>query len=349
MKCDGCGLHKWITTAISLSLVIRPAQLQGTKLKKHEEMRRATLIRNWYVDLGVAPDATAQVIKKAYRQLARKHHPDKNRDNPQAAVLFDCIKVAYEKLSTEKDRAALDAQLRTAAEREARDVTRGAQRREMVERLRRREKAAGAARSDAAAHPLGRAFRPAATASDEESAALKRVRAETSRFVEEFSLAAAAGGRRKRARAADAAAATPRLRSSPVVRVSANPAGRALPSSAELRAALARFGSIEHVHDLRPGATAAIVFFVLSDGAAAAARACERKQLDGLRVVLVDAPADVALPPASRAASDALEARLRRWHPRKRSTEERAVSAEGAVLGALAAAAAAKTLATPSR
>ena len=59
-------------------------------------MRRATLIRNWYVDLGVAPDATAQVIKKAYRQLARKHHPDKNRDNPQAAVLFDCIKVAYE-------------------------------------------------------------------------------------------------------------------------------------------------------------------------------------------------------------------------------------------------------------
>lgn len=303
---------------------------------------------NHYVTLGVSPSATTQQIKKAYRNLARKHHPDKNIGNESAAALFNAVKVAFEQLSTETVREALDTQLRKAAERSAREGKRGEQRREMIERLQKREAAA-------AARPHADAFRPAATTS-KEGDAVKRVRAETSRFVEEVSLAAAAGNRRKRARAApggsggggSAPRATASARSSAVLRVSANPPGRALPTAAALRAALAPFGAIEHVHDLRPAAAAAVVFFVLPDGAAAAARACDRKQISGLRLAPIDAPPDVTLPAAALAASDAVEARLEAaWKPRTRSAQVRASAKRGgvppgeaAVLAALAKAAA---------
>jgi DnaJ-class molecular chaperone with C-terminal Zn finger domain len=41
-----------------------------------------------YDALSVKPDATQDEIKKAYRKAALKHHPDKNKDNPQAADKF---------------------------------------------------------------------------------------------------------------------------------------------------------------------------------------------------------------------------------------------------------------------
>ena len=49
-----------------------------------------------YNVLGVDPDSEEGLIKKAYRKLSRKWHPDKNRKNPEAAGMFEKIREAYE-------------------------------------------------------------------------------------------------------------------------------------------------------------------------------------------------------------------------------------------------------------
>ena len=44
--------------------------------------------KNLYHVLGVSKDATEAEIKSAYRKLARKYHPDVNKDNKEAADKF---------------------------------------------------------------------------------------------------------------------------------------------------------------------------------------------------------------------------------------------------------------------
>jgi len=53
----------------------------------------------YYDLLGVPITATADEVKKAYRRLAIKHHPDKNPDDPDAAQRFNEIAIAYQTLS----------------------------------------------------------------------------------------------------------------------------------------------------------------------------------------------------------------------------------------------------------
>jgi len=53
----------------------------------------------YYDVLGVPVDATTDDIKKAYRKLAIKFHPDKNRDDPRAEERFKEIAIAYQTLS----------------------------------------------------------------------------------------------------------------------------------------------------------------------------------------------------------------------------------------------------------
>ena len=64
--------------------------------------------RDYYEVLGVARDATEADVKKAYRRLAMKHHPDRNPGNPEAEGKFKEAKEAYEVLSDKDKRAAYD-------------------------------------------------------------------------------------------------------------------------------------------------------------------------------------------------------------------------------------------------
>ena len=55
--------------------------------------------RDYYEVLGVNRDASADEIKKAFRRVAMKHHPDRNPDNKQAEEKFKEAQEAYEILS----------------------------------------------------------------------------------------------------------------------------------------------------------------------------------------------------------------------------------------------------------
>ena len=70
----------------SLKKEIRNAELELKKSKR----------KDYYKILGVDKDANETDIKKAYRRMAIKYHPDKNPDNPEAAekfkgTLFPCL------------------------------------------------------------------------------------------------------------------------------------------------------------------------------------------------------------------------------------------------------------------
>ena len=64
--------------------------------------------RDYYTVLGVNRDASEEDIKKAYRKLAMKHHPDRNPEDRTSEEKFKEAKAAYEILSDAKKRAAYD-------------------------------------------------------------------------------------------------------------------------------------------------------------------------------------------------------------------------------------------------
>ena len=71
--------------------------------------------QDYYAVLGVPASATQDEIKKAYRRLAAKHHPDKNASDPKAAETFKGISEAYQTLGDAEKRKQYDEMRRLGA------------------------------------------------------------------------------------------------------------------------------------------------------------------------------------------------------------------------------------------
>jgi molecular chaperone DnaJ len=64
--------------------------------------------QDYYEILGVSKTAEEREIKKAYKRLAMKYHPDRNQGDKEAEAKFKEIKEAYEILTDAQKRAAYD-------------------------------------------------------------------------------------------------------------------------------------------------------------------------------------------------------------------------------------------------
>jgi molecular chaperone DnaJ len=72
-----------------------------------------------YTLLGLGRDASLDEIKKAYRHLAMRHHPDRTQNNPQDTEIFKAVAVAFATLSNPERRAEYDRLLAAAERRNA--------------------------------------------------------------------------------------------------------------------------------------------------------------------------------------------------------------------------------------
>jgi len=66
-----------------------------------------------YDILKITPDAPIEVIRAAYRVLSRKHHPDRNPEDPEAARSMALLNAAYAVLSDPRKRREYDERMRS--------------------------------------------------------------------------------------------------------------------------------------------------------------------------------------------------------------------------------------------
>ncbi|KAJ7355466.1 hypothetical protein DFH08DRAFT_500488 [Mycena albidolilacea] len=103
---------------------------------------------NPYELLSLTLECTEQDIRTAYRQTSRKVHPDRNRNDPDAARKFHVLTQSYELLLDPLRRLALDAKLRVKAARDERFKSYDNKRKNMVNELEERERAFKKAKMD---------------------------------------------------------------------------------------------------------------------------------------------------------------------------------------------------------
>ncbi|KZW03145.1 DnaJ-domain-containing protein [Exidia glandulosa HHB12029] len=96
VQCCQCGTVQPASGSSSTTQHQQPGKpKRGRKIGTQEK----PLDMTYYDLLGVPVSATTDDIKKAYRRLAIKFHPDKNRDDPDAEEKFKMIAIAYQTLS----------------------------------------------------------------------------------------------------------------------------------------------------------------------------------------------------------------------------------------------------------
>lgn len=72
-------------------------------------------MKDYYKILNVSSTATQDEIKKSFRNLAKKYHPDRNKDNEEALRMFQDIGEAYEVIGKEDSRKKYDEKLNSNA------------------------------------------------------------------------------------------------------------------------------------------------------------------------------------------------------------------------------------------
>ncbi|KAL9321875.1 hypothetical protein ACSQ67_009928 [Phaseolus vulgaris] len=95
---DGIALKNWLLYGAANTY-------WGTSRSIHGS---ASLARDYYEVLGVSKNASTSEVKKAYYGLAKKLHPDTNKDDPEAEKKFQEVSVAYEVLKDEEKRQQYD-------------------------------------------------------------------------------------------------------------------------------------------------------------------------------------------------------------------------------------------------
>ncbi|XP_035911908.1 protein tumorous imaginal discs, mitochondrial isoform X1 [Anopheles stephensi] len=87
-----------------------PSSRYSTALQSTRSFYTSNILhkKDYYNTLGVTKNASPKEIKKAYYQLAKKYHPDTNKDDPNAGKKFQEVSEAYEVLSDETKRREYD-------------------------------------------------------------------------------------------------------------------------------------------------------------------------------------------------------------------------------------------------
>src|SRR5262245_18136093 len=101
--------------AAGFGLRSRPAQAEAcghptphSRPTNHHGGSMAGSKRDYYEILGVERDAGDEELKRAYRELAKKHHPDRNGGDPDAASRFQEVDEAYKVLADPEKRQRYD-------------------------------------------------------------------------------------------------------------------------------------------------------------------------------------------------------------------------------------------------
>ncbi len=100
-------------------MAINALNIQAKETVNQKESVMVMSKQDFYETLEVSKGATVEEIKKSYRRLAMKYHPDHNQGNAEAEAKFKAINEAYEVLKDEQKRAAYDRYGHAAFEQSA--------------------------------------------------------------------------------------------------------------------------------------------------------------------------------------------------------------------------------------